>query len=281
MDINTTPRYSARNLCQWRDANGNYDYEHDHWAVIETVGQKLGDNRVFEEYGIQPRHAGMDFAPEHKRARQRAAELNQASFDANIAGQKFTRYLTFSYVAVDLEECKRHAGIDKTRPDKIHIAPNVGILHYADTWMLWDDGKFTTGIGIHLPLAGSLTKAAQALIATVRGADGGGVELPGGMLALTKLDAILSEAHVEIGPSRGHYAAEKIEHLHVRWLDGSEGDLYAVTAGYFEGYRYDIFPTLAAARAEFGLSPETGGMTAFPADDFDYDQRLGYVSKDA
>ncbi len=267
MDIYSIPRYRAHNLCQGQP----YDPKHDHWVVMETVGEKLGTDRVVEDFGILPRHHGADMAPEHKLARKRVDELNRESFAAHVTGQKFTRYLTFSYVAVNLDECKRHAGLDRTHPDKIRITPNVGILHYAGTWMLWDDGKFTTGIGIALPLAGILTRAALDVIGTVRGADAGAVNLDGGTLALTKLDAILSEDMLHSGPSRGHYAAEKIERLRVRWLDGTEGELYVVTAGYFEGYRYDIFPTLAAAQAEFGYSPGAGGISSFPADHFDYD----------
>ncbi len=125
-----------------------------------------------------------------------------------------------------------------------------------------------------------MTPAARSLISAVRGADGGNVNLPGGMFALTKLDAVLAENEVERGASRGVYAAERIEHMRVRWFDGTEGDLYAVTAGYFEGYRYDIFPTLEAAQAEFGYSPDASGISEFSPDEFDYDPRLGYVSKE-
>lgn len=276
LEINEIPRYSSRNLCQW----GEYDHKHDHWAVIMTVGRGIGETTVVEEYGKFARHHSIEWSPQHKQAEQRATELNQASFAEHIAGRKFTRYITFSYVSLDLDECKRHATLDHTHPDKIRITPNVGILHYAGTWMLWDDGKITTGIGISLPHAGILTPAARGLISTVRGADGGGVNLPGGILALTKIDTVLEETAVTVGASRGHYAAERIERLRVRWLDGTESDLYAVTAGYFEGYRYDLFATLEAAQAEFGLSPGASGISDFSPDDFDYDPRLGYVNKE-
>lgn len=277
MDITSIPRYSERNLSQQTP----YDPHHDHWAVMETVGAGIGVSRVVEDFGLRPRHRdGRTAAPEHVLARRRAAELNQQSFAEHIAGRKFTRYLTFRYVAVDPEECKRHAALDRTQPDKIRVTPEVAILHYAGSWMLWDDGKITTGIGIDLPRAGVLTPAAQSLISTVRGADGGTVHLPGGILALAKIDEVLEETTVRSGPDRGLYAAEKIERLQVRWRDGAEGELYAVTAGYFEGYRYDLFPTLAAAQAEFGASPGTAGITDFPSDDFDYHPDLGYVSKD-
>jgi hypothetical protein len=276
LDLDTIPRYSARNLTAWKNLDPGTPAGKTRWAVVVNIGKGIGESSVVEEFGVSER---MDYTTQVM-AQNRAAELNQASFILHVARRKVTRYITFSYVSLDLDECKRHAVIDGTHPDKIKITPDVSILHYAGNWMLWSDGKITTGIGISLPHAGILTPAARKLITTVREADAGAVNLPGGMFALTKLDAVLAENEVERGASRGVYAAERIEHMRVRWLDGTEGDLYAVTAGYFEGYRYDIFPTLEAAQAEFGYSPDASGISEFSSDDFDYDPRLGYVSKE-
>lgn len=279
-EINQIPRYNAKNLCQWQP----YDPEHDHWVVTQVVGRYAAckehyTETIFEDYGIMPRDNSMRTTPEQALANTRALELNQASFTEHLAGRMFDRFLTSSYVAVSVDEAKRHAEIDRTHPDKVRITRGVSILHYAGSWALWSDGKFTTGIGVDLPRGGVLSPAAQGLISTLRGSDSGSVNLPGGMLALTKLAAILSEETYEYAGNRGHYAGQRIEQLHVRWQDGAEGDLFAVSEGYFEGYAYDIYASLDDAVRNKFSTPVTG-VTTFPADDYGCDPVLGYMKKE-
>jgi hypothetical protein len=188
------------------------------------------------------------------------------------------RYLTRWYVATDKTEALRNAEIDHTPVDEIAVAENVDPVHVTGNWIFWSDGKFTTGIGARLPRGGSLTRDAEQLINNVRGSDSGTVE--GGLALLTRVKEILSEEEIETGPSRGVYAAERITRLRVRWIDDTESDLFIHTAGYFEGYAYDVYQSLGALRRFFQPAPGPQGISNFAPDDYDYDPELGFVSKD-
>lgn len=87
------------------------------------------------------------------------------------------------------------------------------------------------------------------LLSAVHEADGGGVHLPSGKEALKNIDVILSRDAPWSAASKGHYARRRIERYHVRWLDGTEGDLYLLTEGYFEGYSLDIYGSMEAAES--------------------------------
>lgn len=125
---------------------------------------------------------------------------------------------------------------------------------------------------------GSLSADAVSLISAARGADTGYVE--GGLLGLTQVAAVVERELVETAGRRGIYAAEKIERLRVRWHDGGEADLYVHSAGYVEGYQYDIYRSLESLQHMASPAPGPEGLTQLALDTFSYEPDLGYVRRE-
>lgn len=212
-------------------------------------------------------------------AEAKAQELNAREFARVRALGPLTRYQTMWYCTIVESEVNRLAAIDHTPPDKIRVTPGLTIVHNTTSWTLWSDGRFTKPLS-ELPAGGDLSPDAVNFVSTVRGADGGTVHLPGGLLALTRVQEVLDTKDLDVGSSRGVYAAERIEDLHVRWTDGSEGHLYTHTAGYFEGYMYNVYGTLEEARAAMGGAPGPEGIYIFSPDQWQYDPDLGFMPRD-
>lgn len=250
-----------------------------HWVVFERTDKNAIITSCPKVADLGSVSLAVFDSPTQRRAYEIAKEMNQKSFDEHISGKKFTRYLTRSYVSVDKAECARHMQIDNTPLDQIKITPDLEILHIADEWLWWSDGRFSTGIGVSLPKGGCLSEDAMRIISAVRGSDGGSCYLDGGMKALADIQRIVGEKYVSVGPSRGHYARETVEELTIEWKDGATGPIYVHTAGYFEGYMYDIYPSLDSLRQHASIAPGPEGINEFPADDYDYDPKLGYVAK--
>lgn len=250
----------------------------DHWVVLKRTQprQPTSESEIVWDAGVTQRGD----AETRSLAYSQAGERNRQSYAEHVAGKAFTRYLTHRHCTIAREHLEELAKRDGTSLDDIKITPDVQVLYNNSAWMLWSDDKITTAHGANLPPGGSLPPAAVELIGVVRESDSGIVNLPGGVVALTRVQEVLSEDTVYSGASRGHYSRERIEHMRVRWTDGTEGDLYAVTAGYFEGFQYDIYGSLKEAQAAFGYAPGPEGITVFPPDDYDLDPRLGYVRKD-
>ena len=49
--------------------------------------------------------------------------------------------------------------------------------------------------------------------------------------------------------------------------------------GYSEGYQFNVYQTLEAAKAAFGAAPGSQGIGEFSPDRFDYDPDLGYAAR--
>lgn len=287
MSKSVAPIYTFNNLCTFTpnpEKPGGYHYV----VQLKTEGP-LREWPIVEDYGIEYRQAEPDSgrwtAESIQRAntvaslaRDQAEKRNSASFAAHIKGNRFTRHVIgHHYVTVHADEVGRLASIFKTPTEQIKITPDLEILHVSDTFTFWSDGKITKSPLGELPPGGSLSRGAVGLIEIVRGADGGTVHLPGGLAFLANIKEIHAKKELATGPSRGHYAAESIIEYDLELLDGSRFTIYAHTAGYFEGYMFDIY----AERPLLGGTPGPEGITEFPADDFSYDPVLGYVAKDA
>ena len=250
-----------------------------HWVVFDRTDTSaiITNCPKVADLGSEPL-AAYD-SPTQRQAYEIAKEMNQKSFNEHILGKKFTRYLTRSYVSIDKSECARHMRIDNTPLDQIKITPDLEILHIAGEWLWWSDGRFSTGIGVSLPKGGCLSEDAMRIISAVRGSDGGSCHLDGGMKALADIHSVISVKNVSVGPSRGHYARETVEELTIEWRNGEVRPIYIHTAGYFEGYMYDIHPSLDSLRQHASSVPGPEGINEFPADDYDYDPQLGYIAK--
>lgn len=244
------------------------------WPIVEDLG--IGYRELEDGTTVWSEKTILEARDMASKARARTAELNQESFNTHIKGRAFSRYVIgHTYVTVQASEVERLASIFKTLPEQIKITHNLQILHVAD-FVLWGDGRITKAPLGELPPGGILSQDAIGLISSVRGADGGTVHLPGGLASLANIKHIHGEQEIDSGPSRGHYAAEKIIEYDVEWVSGLRTKIYAHTAGYFEGYMFDIY----AERPALGGTPGPDGITTFPPDDFEYDPDLGYVSQD-
>lgn len=231
----------------------------DNWFVVETIP------------------AGPEAM---EQANLRVQKLHQEQWDRiQAAGNTLTRYQTSWYVTIDDDDVDRLCEIDHTPREKVQITKNVGVIFSAVSWTLWSDQKITKK-GINFPHGnfGPLSQAAVGLINSVRGSDSGYVE--GGTFSLTEVEEIIEEKSIEVGPSRGVYAREKINELVIRWRDASVSSLFEHTAGYFEGYQYDLYRSLDSLRKLISPAPGPDGISTFPGDEFDYDPELGYVHKD-
>lgn len=213
-----------------------------------------------------------------KPARELVDKLN-AEERARVLAAPVTRYQTNWYCAISEEEARRLAEIDKTTWAQVRITPGLTIVQNTNSWALWSDGKFSKKVSELAPF-GTLPRAATKLINDVRGADGGCVYLPNGLLALTKVAEIRSETEVNVGPSRGYYAPEKIVQMAIKWTDGTTGDVYIHTAGYFEGYMFNVYSDLKEARkaAILASAPGPNGLTADDLAGSRYDPELGFIT---
>lgn len=187
------------------------------------------------------------------------------------------RYQTRWYVTTDESKVSGLIEIDGTPQDKVRFTPDVYPVHVYGTWIYWSDGKLTTSVGSHLEKGGSLSRDAERFFELIHGSDTGFTECS--LETLAHVRKTIERKTIFTGGSRGHYAAEEVEEIVVELNDGTQMTLYVHHAGYFEGYQYDVYTSLETLK---NAGPATGvdGMTAFPPDDFDYDETLGYVKRD-
>lgn len=159
-----------------------------------------------------------------------------------------TRYITRWYITNDPDEAQRLAAIDRIPAHEIKTKQDVEPLHIGEGWSYWSDGRLIkqTWGGARPPVT-SLTRDAVRLIDLVMGSDTGHVH--GGWERLVHIDKVLDKQLIAAEPGYGHYAGPTIEQLRVRWLDGTEQDLYTYSRGYFEGYQFDIYASLESLRS--------------------------------
>lgn len=192
-----------------------------------------------------------------------ARELREEGFwGAWQKGQKLTRYLTKTYVAIELDEVQRLTAIDNSVDVK--ETPGVELVHATETWAFWSDGRVTTGIGLprHCNAARGLSKAAHQLIDTARGSDSGEPHDIGGYAFLATVAEILREEVVEAAPQRGLYAARRVIRHDLRLVDGTERSIWVETEGYFEGYVWDAYPSLEAFKANLQAQANAASQSA-------------------
>lgn len=217
----------------------------------------------------------IDRYDDNDEAKIRCYELNQEAFD-NLP-ESLTRYQTAWYATTILSEVERLCRVDGSALENVKVTHGVIPVHSTGSWVLWSDGIFSKGVSEIPSGFGQLSSDAASLISTVLGSDGGFVE--GGLISLVGVDKILDKSDIEIGPSRGHYASERVQKWVVQCLNGEKETLYIHTAGYFEGYMFNMYNSIEALNESFP-APSSEGITEFPPDDFDYDSQSGFVSKD-
>jgi hypothetical protein len=161
-----------------------------------------------------------------------------------------TRYLTRHYVCPDREAAFFLAEQDGTPADEVEVAEGVDVVHLQDSWAYWSDGCVTTRIGLRIPKPPrGLPEVVASMVTNAWGSDSGMPE--GGWSTLTEIDEILETEDLFAGRPRGHYAAPRLERYRARYKNGSEKDFYVFTAGYFEGYLYELALSLTSPRFAF------------------------------
>ncbi len=236
----------------------------DQTQLIEVLHPERPDVIVIDRYD------------DNDEAKIRCYELNQEAFD-NLP-ESLTRYQTAWYTTTILSEVERLCRVDGSALENVKVTHEVIPVHSTGSWVFWSDGIFSKGISEIPSGFGHLSSDAASMISTVLGSDGGFVE--GGLISLVGVDKILDKTDMEVGPSRGHYASERIQEWEVLWLNGKTEPVYIHTSGYFEGYMFNVYLSPKTLKSQAFLAPSPEGITEFPPDDFDYDSQLGFVSKD-
>lgn len=158
-----------------------------------------------------------------------------------VIPERGKRYVAGPYVALDRAEAERLAAINRNPI----VVSDADILHCTPEWCFWSDGKFTTSCGLPAwaKKVRSLAPAAVDLITSAYGSDSGQPTKVGGYKALAEVTSY-TETRIDTGPSRGYYAPAKVDRLDLTLLDGSVRTIYRYTAGYCEGYAYELGNTL-------------------------------------
>jgi hypothetical protein len=176
-----------------------------------------------------------------------AADYRRALRDVGLVVlERGRRYLTSWYACLDRREAERLAAINGS---EIQVA-DAEIVHATGEWALWSDGRITTAIGLPrwATRVRTLAPAAERLISTCRGSDSGAPQIAGGYLALAAVVEVIEEQPIDVGESRGVYARDTTRRLRLRLRDGSERTIYERSAGYFEGYAYELADDVAQLR---------------------------------
>lgn len=124
-------------------------------------GWPRDDREIVFDTGLVREHYASNVA--YRTAKDEADRLNQASFDANIRGQRFTRYETDSYMSVTEAEMHRHQEIDHTPDSRLRITADVEIIHIKGDRILWSDGRITKKCGYDFPNGSAITQDAFRL----------------------------------------------------------------------------------------------------------------------
>lgn len=151
-----------------------------------------------------------------------------------------TRYQTRDYVAVTREEAERLMLVDHTPPNELRVTDGVDVVHCQGvSWVLWSDGRITTGIGLSedVQRCKSLSESVARLVSEIRGSDSGCPACGWGPILAAK-DVRAVEVSRGIGHS--YYAAPKLLRLELLPGAGDLRVLYALTAGYPEGYAFEV-----------------------------------------
>lgn len=165
-------------------------------------------------------------------------DFERALRDARLIDlEQGKRYRTGCYVALDWFEADRLSKVSNT-PIRVSDAT---LVHVTGDWAFWSDGKFTTSIGLPrwTQTIRSLSEDAIQLISAAMGSDSGEPECGYAFLARVKKIVTSKVLSRERGRPGG-YAAPQMTRLHVELDNGETAILYNYTAGYFEGYEYEL-----------------------------------------
>lgn len=156
-------------------------------------------------------------------------------------------WIAGSYVALDRHEAERLAAIDGK---SLRVDESVEVVHAREgDWALWSDGLITTAIGLPrwAVQTRSLSTDAHDLISACRGSDSGAPSV--GYAALIAVEQIERHETLSVGQSRGCYARATVERLTTRLRDGSQRNFYTYSAGYCEGYAFEVYGSFEELRA--------------------------------
>ena len=149
------------------------------------------------------------------------------------------RFLTRRYVAVTWFEAIRLAALDQTPWSDIQQAEEAHLMHREEWWAWWSDEQLTTAIGLPESLCPqSLSPDAIGLISEVFESYAGAPHC--GWATLTRVEQVLTRERQPRPENTGNYDWITLEHLTVRFTDGSEGILHCWYKGYNKGFECQI-----------------------------------------
>jgi hypothetical protein len=178
------------------------------------------------------------------------AEMGSSSFDEQVRGKIFDRYIATWYVTTSEEAARRHLRWDYMSWEQVEIGHGLEIIQNTPDFTLWSDERITRRVE-GLPFGGSLPADALRLLTLACAADSASVE--GGLTVLAKVARVVRVEQIGLEAE-----GQKCEQMDVIWTDDSVGQLFACSMGVFEGYRYAVYQSLDSLRRArgSGIAPQ-------------------------
>lgn len=147
-----------------------------------------------------------------------------------------SRYRTRRYCCMDRVESLRLARVDHTPEDKIRHDSMVEPVHVEpNSWALWSDGVITTAIG--LPKIAQVRGLSESVARTISYCKGSDSPASADVYARLVKAGEITETVMWSRGRRGCYAGPQVLRLD---LKNTGETLYVATAGYGDGYLYDV-----------------------------------------
>ena len=168
-------------------------------------------------------------------------ETNPSSFNEQVRGKLFDRFIATWYVTTSEEAARHHLRWDYMAWEQVEIGRGLEIIQNDPDFALWSDERITRRVE-GLPFGGSLPADALRLLKLACAADSVSVE--GGLILLAKVARVIraEEIHLDAAEQRG--GGPMWEQLEVIWTDGSAGQLFTCYRGVFEGYEFSVYQTM-------------------------------------
>ncbi|MGP9551763.1 hypothetical protein [Halomonas sp. AOP42-D1-22] len=201
---------------------------------------------------------------EPKSAITLAAEFRRVLLDeGELVPERMTRYTVGEgrYVMLDQESAKRTANHLKLAVS--NVTEGVEVVHCGPHWALWSDDVITTKTGLPawVKAIKSLSDDAEEIITMFRGSDSARLHVP--LKAVLNLQAIINRSTETLTHDGGIYAPKKVERLNVQLHSGSAETWWLHTAGYVEGYAFDLYASKDALLNDVFPSPPATAVPAY------------------
>ncbi len=176
-------------------------------------------------------------------------ESDVSSFDAQVRGQTFDRYIATWYVTTSEAAARQHLRWDYMTWEQVEIGHGLQIIQNDPDFALWSDERITRRVE-GLPFGGGLPADALRLLKLACAADYASVE--GGLIVLARVARVVRVEEIRPQAVGLPDAGQSCEQMEVIWTDGSAGRLFVCCQGIFEGYECYVYQSLAGLRQARG-----------------------------